>query len=181
VTSLLVATATADADSSSSHNLDSATTADEVLDATLPVRIERFSVDRANLGRAKHADTAVMVRDTAVQMLLVDLIEELRDAGFADVAEFDAQESLADYYRVAGQFTELNPGSQSARVLWGFGAGKSRVCIDGSVEKANKDVAGTFRTCQKSLGWGDSSEQLEAEVDRIGLDLSNFLIDWSEQ
>jgi len=65
-------------------------------------------------------------------------------------------------------------------VLWGFGADKSRVCIDCSAEQANKGVAGTFRTCQKGLSWGDSSEQLEAALDRIDLDLSNILIDWSE-
>ena len=77
---MLAATATVVADSPSSHNLDNARTVDKVLDATLPVRIKRGAIDCANLGRAKHADTAVMVCAAAVQMLLVDLIEELRDA-----------------------------------------------------------------------------------------------------
>ena len=114
-------------------------------------------------------------------MLLVDIIEELRDGGLHNVAEFDPQETIdTDSYVVSGDFTDLNPGSQSARVLWGFGAGKSKVCLSGEVRRDTGAIAGEFRTCGSGLGWGNSEEQLESEIDRIGVEIAQFLVKWSQ-
>ena len=121
----------------------------------------------------------MIVRDSAAGMLLVDVVEELRDSGFADVAEA-TDGAPAGGYLLDGEFTEFNPGSQSARVLWGFGAGKSRVCVKGTLTK-DGNVVGEFSGCQKSLGWGDSQQQLEAEVDRIGVAIGQYVIAWSKQ
>lgn len=175
----IIAATTAFADHDAS-GLDSVTTDVASIDSSLPMRVVPFAVDNASLGKAKHQDTALLVRDSAANMILVDVIEELRDAGFADVAELTGDQSTtAEGYVLSGSFTEFNPGSQSARVLWGFGAGKSKVCVRGSVSQAGKEIA-TFSTCQKSLGWGDSQQQMEAEVDRLGVSIGRFLIGWAK-
>jgi hypothetical protein len=160
--------------------LDHVSLVDDTLDSARPLRVQRFSIDNTDLGKPKHKDTARVVLESADDMLLVDIVEELRDAGFADVAEYDADEAIdGAHYVLTGEFTELNPGSQSSRVIWGFGAGKSRVCVSGKVSHDSGATAGSFRTCAKSLGWGSSEEQLDSQVDRIGVSLGQFLADWA--
>jgi hypothetical protein len=160
--------------------LDYVSLVDDKLDSARPLRVQRFSTDNTDLGKPKHKDTARVVLESADDVLLVDIIEELRDAGFVDVAEYDAREAIrGPHYVLSGEITELNPGSQSSRVIWGFGAGKSRVCVSGKVSHDSGATAGSFRTCAKSLGWGSSTEQLDSEVDRIGVSLGRFLADWA--
>lgn len=167
---------------SSQDSLDQVSIKEKTLDSSLPMRVQRFSTDGAYLGKAKHSDTARIVQDSVGGMLLVDLIEELREGGFADVAEYDPAEVIeGPYYRLSGDFTELNPGSQSARVIWGLGAGKSKVCVKGEIHHLPDRLAGTFASCDKSLGWGNSEDQLESEAYRLGLEIGAFLVDWSKR
>lgn len=170
-----------DSANASEYSLDRVNLEQSSLDSKLPIRVQRFGTEKAYLGKAKHQDTAKIVSESAAGMLLVDLIEELRDGGYADVAEYDANEAIeGSFYLLSGDFTELNPGSQSARVIWGLGAGKSKVCVKGEVRLGPDVVAGTFADCAKSLGWGNSKDQLESEVYSLGLELARFLLEWSD-
>ncbi len=144
-----------------------------------PVRIRDFSVERAHLGNPKHRDVSEKVAAAAPHLLSADLLEALRARGFTDVAPAGEGDSEGPVLVIEGRFTMLDPGSQAARIMLGFGAGKSRVCVSGDVVDASGTVLATFEHCRKGTGWGDSGGELTKEASSLGEDIAAFLDAWA--
>ncbi len=141
------------------------------------IYVREFSTADANLGKSKHRDTAERLVSVIPHLLAIDLVEELRNRGFD--ARLESGEPVPDGFLVlAGRFTDLDPGSQSARVWIGFGAGKSRVCIDGEVTEAQSRL-GEFSHCRSGIGWGESGQQVETNADRMAEEVAELFARWS--
>ncbi len=136
-----------------------------------------FSTADANLGTFKHKNTAERLVSIIPHLLAIDLVEELRNYGFDAV--LDSGEPIPDGSLVlAGRFTDLDPGSQSARVWIGFGAGRSRVCIEGEVTEAQSSL-GEFSHCRAGIGWGESDQQVATNADRMAEQVAELFARWS--
>ena len=144
------------------------------------ILVHAFDASGADLGKFKHRDTAERAAETAPHLLAVDIVETLREHGFKNITLSDATQPAGDALQLIGTFTEINPGSQSSRVWIGFGAGASKVCVKGSLQTAAGDVVGTFKDCQKGIGWGNSSDQTSGESSRIGANIGNLLNSWAK-
>lgn len=141
------------------------------------IYVKDFSTTDSNLGKFKHTNTAERLVSVIPHLLAIDLVEELRNIGFDAV--LDSGEPIpADSLILAGRFTELDPGSQSARVWIGFGAGKSRVCIEGQVTEAQSGL-GTFSHCRAGIGWGESDQQVATNADRMAEQVAELFARWS--
>ncbi len=141
------------------------------------IYVKEFSTADANLGKSRHNDTAERLVSVIPHLLAIDLVEELRSDGFD--ALLDSGEPIPEGSLVlAGRFTDLDPGSQSARVWIGFGAGKSRVCIEGEVTDAQSSL-GEFSHCRAGIGWGESDQQVATSADRMAEQVAELLARWS--
>ena len=141
------------------------------------IYVKEFSTADANLGKSRHKDTAERLVSVIPHLLAIDLVEELRSDGFD--ALLDSGEPIPEGSLVlAGRFTDLDPGSQSARVWIGFGAGKSRVCIEGEVTDAQSSL-GEFSHCRAGIGWGESDQQVATSADRMAEQVAELLAKWS--
>ena len=146
-----------------------------------PFHVQLFDITDANLGKPKHRDTAEMLARSAPHLLAVDIVEELRAAGFSDVVlDEQADASSTSHLVLKGRFTQLNPGSQAARAWIGFGAGESKVCVEGRIDDEAGKMVGEFSHCRKGLGWGKSDNQLESSAARIGDSIAMFLTKWAD-
>ena len=145
------------------------------------VHVQLFDSTRANLGKPKHLDTAQMLARSAPHLLAVDIVESLRIAGFSEVVlDKTPDRSSVEHLVLTGSITELNPGSQAARAWIGFGAGKSKVCVKGSVSDQAGNTLAEFSHCRKGLGWGDSGAQMEDSAVRVGDSIAKFLTEWAD-
>ena len=145
-----------------------------------PIRIRELSVEQAHMGKPKHRDVAEKAAQAAPHLLAADLLESLRQRGFTDVAMVTDGEPLpGDALVLEGEFTMFDPGSQASRIMWGFGAGKSKVCLKGKVRNGSGAVMATFEHCRKGTGWGKSGGELEKEARTLGDDIAAFLDDWA--
>jgi len=120
--------------------LDRATTYQDAISRSQPVRVHRFPTDNADLGtgakknKPKYRKIAESMKEEGPELLLEGILDELKAQGLADVAEFSADEEVGDdCLIVKGEFTKLNPGSQGKRYMVGFGAGKNKTCTTGLV------------------------------------------------
>ena len=146
-----------------------------------PLHVRLFDSTNADLGKPKHRDTAEMLAKSAPHLVAVDIVEVLRSSGFTNVVlEEQAAPSSGSYLVLTGRFTQLNPGSQAARVWIGFGAGESKVCIEGQVDDETGNTVGSFSHCRKGLGWGDSEDQMGSSAARVGDSIALFLTEWAE-
>lgn len=159
--------------------LDKAVLHVDVLDRSVPLHVATFGVNQAKLGKAKHQDVARQMAQTVPHLLASDIVAELRGTGFTDVTLDQSESTNADGWVLTGEFTELNPGSQAARVWVGFGAGESRVCVVAELKDSQGKVMGEFAHCAKSLGWGESDSQMESGVDRLGLKFAQLMNQWA--
>ena len=141
------------------------------------IYVEDFSTADANLGKAKHQDTAERLVSVLPHLLTIDLVEELRSYGF-DARLGSADVIPDDALVLAGRFTDLDPGNQSVRVWIGFGAGKSRVCIKGTVTKGASSL-GEFSHCRSGIGWGESGAQVTNSADRMAQKVAELFGRWS--
>ena len=145
-----------------------------------PLHVQLFDATHADLGKPKHRDTAELLARSAPHLLAVDIVESLRDAGFSNVLLDEAvATSLQKNLTLTGSFTDLNPGSQAARAWIGFGAGKSKVCVEGRVADASGEVLAEFSHCRQGLGWGDSSAQMANSAVSVGDSIATFLTEWA--
>ena len=145
-----------------------------------PIRIREFSVEQAHMGKPKHRDVAEKAAQAAPHLLAADLLESLRHEGFTDVAMAAEDRPLPeDGLVLEGEFTVVDPGSQASRIMWGFGSGKSTVCVEGRVRDGSGAVVATFEHCRKGKGWGASSGQLEKEARTLGGDIAAFFAEWA--
>lgn len=146
-----------------------------------PLHVRLFDSANADLGKPKHRDTAEMLAKSAPHLVAVDIVEALRSSGFKNVAlEEEAVASSGNYLILTGRFTQLNPGSQAARVWIGFGAGESKVCVEGQIDDETGKTVGEFSHCRKGLGWGDSDTQIESSAARVGDSIALFLAEWAD-
>lgn len=144
------------------------------------LRVHPFDASHADLGKAKHRDTAERAASTVTHLLAIDIVESLRADGFTNVVLDDADAASGnDELQLRGRFTEINPGSQAARAWIGFGAGESKVCVDGEIVNKSGDRLGYFSHCSKGLGWGGSDGQLDKNATRIGESIAMFISDWA--
>ncbi len=149
----------------------------DAIPTNAPIYIKDFSTAGATLGTPKHEDTAERLVEVIPHLLTIDMVEALRARGFD--AQMTAGDSIPDDALVlTGRFTELNPGNQTVRVWIGFGAGKSRVCIDGNVSMGGSSL-GEFSHCRAGLGWGESKEQVANSADRMADRVAELFARWS--
>jgi len=161
--------------------VDSATLKIDQISRQLPFHVRLFDVTQADLGNPKHRDTAEMLARTAPHLLAVDIVNSLRQAGFNNVILDEVSESESESVLIlTGRFTQLNPGSQAARAWIGFGAGRSKVCIDGNISNEAGMELGSFVHCRKGLGWGESGNQMEQSTVRVGDSVAQFLTAWAD-
>ena len=141
--------------------------------------VHAFDITGADLGKFKHQDTAKRSAQTAPHLLAVDIVDTLRGHGFSNVTLSESSEPAGDALQLVGNFTEINPGSKATRAWIGFGAGKSKVCVSGTLQTTTGDKIGEFKDCEKGLGWGDSSAQTAGESSRIGANIGELLFGWT--
>lgn len=162
------------------QTLDKATLHVETIPKDREIRVELFSTTGADLGKTKHRDIAELLAESAPPLLAADIVEVMRETGFSNVVLGNGEESAASSpYLLSGRFTVLNPGSQAARAWIGFGAGESRVCVEGRLADGSDTTLGTFSHCRKGLGWGKSDNQVEASATRIGDSIALFMLEWA--
>lgn len=149
------------------------------LDRSAPLHIATFGVDQAKLGKAKHKDVARQMAQTVPHLLASDIVAELRNFNFSNVTLDQSENANTDGWVLRGEFTEINPGSQAARVWVGFGAGKSKVCIQANLEDDQGKIMGEFAHCTHSLGWGESDSQMESDTDLLGYKFAKFMDKWA--
>lgn len=149
-----------------------------------PIRIQVFSADKADMGnvkKASHQEQADRMKTDAPRLLAEELAAGLREAGFTDVAVVKRSDSLPPTHSlIAGHFTVLHPGSQQERLWVGFGAGKSKTCMEGKVtDQAGKDLA-DFQNCRVGTWWGGSEGEMRNDSRASGNHLSGFMHHWAE-
>jgi len=163
--------------------VDHATLHAKKIDRNAPLHVHLFEADTANLGKAKHQDTALLMAHTVPHLLAVDVVESLRDGGFSNIilqqSNVGENKLKAGELALVGRFSELNPGSQAVRAWIGFGAGKSKVCIKGRIVDSKDISIGEFSHCRSGIGWGNSAGELEQETHSIGDNIAKLLVEWA--
>jgi hypothetical protein len=148
---------------------------------SMPVRVREFGTATAHLGKGKHRQQAEDMAVVAPGRLAEELLGGLRMRDFEDVAIAKAGDLLPDTCLVVdGDFTVLNPGSSTKRVLWGFGAGKTQVCIRGQVLDGEGAALAEFSHCRSGLGWGSSQPQMSEDTEKMGDRIAKFLAAWAD-
>lgn len=170
--------------------LDHATLYQKTISRDLPIRIQSFSTEEADLGtgakknKPKYRKIADEMKETAPDLLLTGLTESLKEEGFLDVAPTDSAEPMPkECLVIEGEFTRLNPGSQSKRYWAGFGAGKSQVCASGRVLNAHGNLLLEFDHCRhESMGMlgGESESQMAKDAFATGAHLAKFMAKWAD-
>ena len=146
------------------------------------IHVHLFSTSEANLGNQKFRDTANAMAKSAPHLLATDVVGALRNSGFTTVSLDETEgEPSEDALNLTGRFTQLNPGSQNLRVWIGFGAGKSKVCIEGELKDKSGAKLADFSDCRSGLGWGSSAPQGDRGAEILGEEIARFLTDWAEQ
>lgn len=149
-----------------------------------PIRIRAFSADKAEMGQVKkasHREQAERMKKDAPPLMAEELEAGLREAGFKDVAIVKKGDALPETaYLLTGAFTVLHPGSQQERLWVGFGAGKSKTCMEGQVtDQTGKDLA-DFKNCRVGTWWGGSEGEVRNDSRANGNHLSGFMHHWAE-
>jgi hypothetical protein len=147
------------------------------IDKGATIYVQEFSTSSANLGKAKHRATAERVVSVMPHLLAVDLVESLRDSGF-DAQFYSDGSTSRDSMMLSGRFTELDPGSRTARVWLGFGAGQSKVCVDGTVVREGATI-GRFSHCRSGIGRGGSDPPVNGNADRIARRVADLFTKWA--
>lgn len=149
-----------------------------------PIRIQAFSADKADIGHVKkesHKKQAQRMMQQAPTLMAEELKVGLKEAGFNDVAVVSKGDALPPkHYLIRGDFTVLHPGSQQERLWVGFGAGKSKTCVEGKVaDQAGKDLA-DFKNCRVGTWWGGSEGEIRNDSRGIGNHIAGFMHHWAE-
>ncbi len=104
----------------------------EEMSTKTPIHVHLFSTSETDLGRESSTDTTNAMVKSAPHLLAVDIVDRLRQSGFTQVTLDESTGKPSDNaLNLIGRFTILNPGSQNLRLWIGFGAGKSKVCVEG--------------------------------------------------
>ncbi len=163
------------------RQMDSAEVLGGKLTRDTSLHVHLFDTTNTYLGDPKYRDTAQAMAKSAPHLLAADVVHALREAGFTGVTLDESEQGpSAEGLNLTGRFTSLDPGSQGLRVWIGFGAGESKVCIEGEVSDAAGAKLATFSDCRKGLGWGESGKQGQKGAVILGERLANFLIEWAD-
>lgn len=150
------------------------------IDATAALHVHLFTTEGADLGDSKHSDTARAMANSAPHLLAVDVVESLRAGGFSAVSLDETEGGAPDgALQLVGRFTVLDPGSRNMRVWIGFGAGKSKVCVEGQLLDGSGKVLGDFADCRSGLGWGASGPQGDESAELLGDRIAAWLVKWA--
>lgn len=161
--------------------LDKSKTYAEQLSKSSAIHVHLFSTSEANLGNQKFRDTANAMSKSAPHLLATDIVGALRHSGFTAVTlDETVGEPSEDALNLTGRFTQLNPGSQNLRLWIGFGAGKSKVCIEGELTDKSGVKLADFSDCRSGLGWGSSAPQGDKGAVILGEEVAKFLADWAK-
>lgn len=132
--------------------------------------------------KADNDDTKKMLVD-GPGMLAEHFSARLKELGpYTAVAAGAAGATPADALVVDGKFTEMDPGSRTARYLVGFGAGKSGVTVEGALKSGDGKVLATFqqrRVGVMGVAGGNSLDKLKSDTRDIGQDIAKFLSAWA--
>ena len=99
-----------------------------------------------------------------------DVLQKLNPAG--------AEDCLI----IEGDFTVLNPGSKGKRYMVGFGAGKSKTCLEGKIVTPAGNVLADFDHCRSQaigLFGGDSEAQMLKDSVKSGSRFAEFMSRWA--
>jgi len=144
-----------------------------------PIHVHLFSTSEADLGIESSRDTANAMVKSAPHLLAIDIVDKLRQSGFTQVTLDGSDGEPSDSaLNLTGKFTILNPGNQGLRLMFGFGAGKSKVCVEGQLIDSSGEILTDFAQCRSGLGWGSSAPQLEKETEILGYSIADLLIKW---
>ena len=170
--------------------LDRVTLYEPSISKGAPIRIREFSTDNADLGtgakenKPKYQEMAREMKENAPKILLRSTIVGLLQERFSDVKAAAEGAEIPDAALVIeGEFTKLNPGSKGKRLVIGFGAGKSQVCVSGKVVRGVQgDVLMEFDHCRKAIGMfgGDSEAQMSKDSRGTGSHFAEFMGKWAE-
>lgn len=137
-----------------------------------PIHVHLFNTEQLTL----NSDTARTVANSAPHLLAADIVSTLRNVGFSQVTLDETKGgAAADSMTLVGTFTKLTPGSQNLRLWIGFGAGQSKICVEGKLNDAQGVAVGTFTHCENGIGWGESKPQVEVEAKTIGEKIGLFV------
>ena len=154
----------------------------EKISKDAPVHVHLFSTANADLGNPKFKDTANAMAKSAPHLLASDIVNELRESGFTSVSLDETEgKPASEALNLTGRFTVLNPGSQNLRLWIGFGAGKSKVCVEGELTDSDGAKMAEFADCRSGLGWGESGPQGDKGAVILGERIAGFLIDLAEK
>ena len=170
--------------------LDHAVVFQDSISRDLPVRIRPFSAENADLGtgakknKPKYQKLAQEMQQDAPELMMSSLIKRLKKGGFDDVEQMEGDLSMpVECLIIEGEFTKLNPGSQSKRYMAGFGAGKSQVCGSGRVTNAHGDLLLKFDHCRHAamgVFGGESEAQMTNDAEATGSNLAEFMAKWAD-
>ena len=168
--------------------LDSYRVEESSAPADVTVLVKAFDASKADLGKQKkprQRETAQNMQSMAPLAFREGLVQRLSESGaFDEVMAFDEGEIPGNALVVAGRFTVLNPGNRAKRYWAGFGAGKSRVCIEGSVVDAEDNQLATFSDCRSgtgmfSFGGGKSEGMMSNDVYKAAFNTADFMAQWA--
>ncbi|MCP3956752.1 MAG: DUF4410 domain-containing protein [bacterium] len=150
------------------------------------VMIHLFDASKADLGtgakggKAARVEAVRRVQEDGPEILSDSFVAESKKLGtFGEVAK--ASGDGGGDLVVEGRFTIMDPGSKAKRYWAGFGAGKGRTEIEGTVKDASGNVLAKFRHKRlivMGVGGGDYVKKMRADCRRLGEDVAKFLDAW---
>lgn len=178
-------------------DLDRAVIRVDTIPTDLPVVMLRFDTENAELGTGAKENKVVYQRiaremQTEAPEILAEvfvreltqqgIFPEVIDAGAASEGE-EGTPLPENALIVEGAFTTLNPGSKGKRYFVSMGAGKSKVCLEGTVKDAEGEVLAEFQHCRsQGIGMfgGDSKNQMMKDVNQTAIRLAGFVAEWAQ-
>ena len=155
-----------------------------------PVVVRPFSTDNADLGtgeeggKDKRVAVAQQMKDECPLLLATHFVTELKKLGpFSEVSCADGDQAPAGAIVVEGEVVLLDPGSRAKRYFVGFGAGKSKVEVKGTIKGADGGQLAEFRHRRigaMGVGGGKSEKKMIDDCGSIGEDLAEFLSAWAK-
>jgi hypothetical protein len=158
------------------------------LPAGSTILVKAFGTDDTAFGKQKKArqkETAENMKSVAPLSLQQSIVQRLTSDGpFGQVAAHAEGEPGADAVLVEGEFTLLDPGNRNKRYFVGFGAGKSKVCVEGRVVTGAGELLGTFADCRSGSGMmafsgGRAEGMMSNDVFRCAVNIADFLSSWA--
>jgi hypothetical protein len=96
------------------------------------------------------------------------------------ISESDSEIMSGKVLILTGKITEINPGSRAARIWIGFGAGKSRVEIEGEIvdAKTQKTLLKFKQARAAAMDTRSYEKTLNNDLEQIGKDIGEMLLEF---